>query len=201
MDSVKKEKLEAMERYRNGSQFLRVLMQFVLRVVLLGLFMSSPNWLPCFFSSVKFFFLVRVPEICAMAAGPRFIFMISNVIIVILVGGSRAPKNPAERVGLYEEYVMKIPSVQSLAMAEVKEKEAFSDQIVKAEASSEEKYEESEVDDVMEEEEEEGEEEEGEEEEEEGWLPAEELNKRVEDFIAMVNMQRKLEARMLICCE
>ncbi|KAG6493731.1 uncharacterized protein LOC121999686 [Zingiber officinale] len=190
MDSVKKEKLEAMERYRKGSQFLRVLMQFVLRVVLLGLFMSSPNWLPCFFSSVKFFFLVRVPKICTMAAGPRFIFMISNVIIVILVGGSRLPKNPAERVGLYEEYVMKSPTVQSLAMAEVKENEAFADQIVKAEALREEKDEESEVDDVMEEEE-----------EEEEWLPAEELNKRVEDFIAMVNKQRKLEAKMLICCE
>ncbi|KAJ4766027.1 hypothetical protein LUZ62_076402 [Rhynchospora pubera] len=38
-----------------------------------------------------------------------------------------------------------------------------------------------------------------EEEEIEGW-PAEELNKKVEDFIAKVNMQLRLEARMTISC-
>lgn len=129
--------------------------------------------------------------------------MISNVIIIILVGrDSKIPKNPAERVKLYEEYVMKSQSAQSLAMAEVKEKEkeAFAE-IVKAEALSEEKDEESEVEEVGEKEKEEDDVME-EEEKEEGWLlPAEELNKRVEDFIAMVNKQRKLEAKMLICCE
>lgn len=36
-------------------------------------------------------------------------------------------------------------------------------------------------------------------EEEEGWT-AEELNRRVEEFIAKINMQRIMEARMLICC-
>ncbi|KAL5223622.1 hypothetical protein ABZP36_010261 [Zizania latifolia] len=46
-------------------------------------------------------------------------------------------------------------------------------------------------------EEEDGEEEE---EEEEMELPADELNRRVEDFIARFNMERQLEARMLVCC-
>lgn len=45
-------------------------------------------------------------------------------------------------------------------------------------------------------------EEEGEEEEEdETGLPTEELNRRVEDFIARFNMERQLEeARMIVCC-
>ncbi|KAM1859776.1 hypothetical protein ACFX13_012032 [Malus domestica] len=38
-------------------------------------------------------------------------------------------------------------------------------------------------------------------EEEKAGIPAEELNKRVEDFIARVNKQRWLEARFLVCCE
>ncbi|KAG6511621.1 hypothetical protein ZIOFF_029696 [Zingiber officinale] len=183
MDSVKVEKLEAMERYRNGAdRFLRVLVQFMLRALLLGLFMSSPNWLPCFFSSAKFF----IAKAIAMAAGPKFVFMVSNVIIVVLVGESRLSKKPAERVEIYEEYLMKSQPAQSLAMAEVKEKEGFDDE-AKAEALIEEK--EEEVSEVEEEEEVEG----------EGSLPAEELNRRVEDFIAKVNLQRQLEAKMLIC--
>ncbi|XP_042381075.1 uncharacterized protein LOC121973788 [Zingiber officinale] len=186
MDSVKVEKLEAMERYRNGAdRFLRVLVQFMLRALLLGLFMSSPNWLPCFFSSAKFF----IAKAIAMAAGPKFVFMVSNVIIVVLVGESRLSKKPAERVEIYEEYLIKSQRAQSLAMAEVKEKEGFDDE-AKEEALIEEK--EEEVSEVEEEEEEvEG----------EGSLPAEELNRRVEDFIAKVNLQRQLEAKMLICCE
>ncbi|WRX15817.1 protein of unknown function DUF4408 - like 3 [Theobroma cacao] len=36
--------------------------------------------------------------------------------------------------------------------------------------------------------------------EEEAGLPAEELNKRVEQFIARVNKQRWLEAQLLVCC-
>lgn len=37
-------------------------------------------------------------------------------------------------------------------------------------------------------------------EEEDVGLPTDELNRRVEDFIARFNMERQLEARMLVCC-
>ncbi|XP_006664011.1 uncharacterized protein LOC102716362 [Oryza brachyantha] len=37
-------------------------------------------------------------------------------------------------------------------------------------------------------------------EEEDAGLPTDELNRRVEDFIARFNMERQLEARMLVCC-
>ncbi|KAF0888562.1 hypothetical protein E2562_014769 [Oryza meyeriana var. granulata] len=37
-------------------------------------------------------------------------------------------------------------------------------------------------------------------EEEDVGLPTDELNRRVEDFIARFNMERQIEARMLVCC-
>jgi hypothetical protein len=40
-----------------------------------------------------------------------------------------------------------------------------------------------------------------EEEEEESGLPPEELNRRVEEFIARVNKQRWLQAQLLVCCK
>jgi len=39
------------------------------------------------------------------------------------------------------------------------------------------------------------------EEEEESGLPPEELNRRVEEFIARVNKQRWLQAQLLVCCK
>jgi|UniRef100_A0A803QYE6 hypothetical protein len=41
----------------------------------------------------------------------------------------------------------------------------------------------------------------GEDESADGLLPTEELNKRVEEFIARINKQRWLEAKMMICCQ
>ncbi|WOL12627.1 hypothetical protein Cni_G21394 [Canna indica] len=204
MEAVKMEKLRAMEKYRR-SQFLHMLIQFVLRVVLLGLFMSSPNWVPSLCSCVKFFFAVCIPNMGAMITGPKFIFMVSNIIVVFLVGESRLSKSAAQ-TDVYDEYVTRSQSLQGASSVEVKENEEaiFVEPSLEENKDKDEKPEEEEGQVTKEgEEDKEKETEQGEvlqEEEDEG-LPAEELNRRVEDFIAKFNMQRKIEARMLICYE
>ncbi|CAL9118136.1 unnamed protein product [Musa textilis] len=199
MDALKMEKLQAMRSYRRNHFFL-VFLQYILRVVLVGLFLSCPNWLPSICSFAKFF-LVCLPNIGATVSGPKFVFVVSNIIIIFLVGESRLSKSPARHPGIYEDYVSRSQSLQRMVSVEVKEKEA-----VMVEPSLEETKEKDE--ETVEEEEEEVKGDAGEEEletereelleEEYEELPAEELNRRVEDFIAKVNMQRKLEARMLI---
>ncbi|CAL9054453.1 uncharacterized protein LOC135677676 [Musa acuminata AAA Group] len=200
MDPLKMEKLQAMRSYRRNHFFL-VFLHYILRVVLVGLFLSCPNWLPSICSFVKFFFLVCLPNIGATVSGPKFVFVVSNIIIIFLVGESRLSKSPAQHPGIYEDYVSRSQSLQRMASVEVKEKEAvmvepsFEEIKEKDEEAVAEEEEEVKGDAVEEElvtEREELLEEEYEE------LPAEELNRRVEDFIAKVNMQRKLEARMLI---
>ncbi|RWW04333.1 hypothetical protein BHE74_00012671 [Ensete ventricosum] len=204
MDPVKMEKLQAMRSYRRNHFFL-VFLQYVLRVVLVGLFLSCPNWLPSICSFVKFFFVVCLPNIGATVSGPKFVFVVSNIIIIFLVGESRLSKSPAQQPGIYEDYVSRrqsqsrSQSLQRMPSVEVKEKEAVmvEPSFEETKEKDEETVEEEEVKGDAGEEELETEREELLEEEYEE-LPAEELNRRVEDFIAKVNMQRKLEARMLI---
>ncbi|RRT69957.1 hypothetical protein B296_00011327 [Ensete ventricosum] len=96
-------------------------------------------------------------------------FVVSNIIIIFLVGESRLFKSSAQP-DTYDECMMRSQVPQLVATVGVKEEEAN----VEEEPSVDKAKEEEEV-------------------EEEG-RPAEELNRRVEDFIAKVTMQRK-EAR------
>ncbi|CAL9120636.1 unnamed protein product [Musa textilis] len=162
-----------MQRFKENA-FLLMAIQYSLRVVALGLFLSCLNWLPY----LRFFFLVSLPNVSSVVFGPKCLFVVSNIIILFLVGESRLTRQPP-RPDVYEEYVKRRRGLHGAARSEVKEKEA-------EEAEAEKGCD--------------GEEGAEREREEEKGLPAEELNRRVEDFIAKVNMQRKLEARMLICC-
>ncbi|WOL11442.1 hypothetical protein Cni_G20204 [Canna indica] len=149
------EKLQAAETVR--TRFLPLLIQFILRIVALGLFLSCPNWFPMLYTYLKFLFLVYHPNTTTTFLGHKCLFIISNIIIIFLVGDGRRKKQPNEP-DVYEEYVKKSQSLERVACGDIKEKE----------------------------------------EAEEKGLPVEELNRRVEYFIAKVNMQRKLEARTLI---
>ncbi|KAJ0972557.1 hypothetical protein J5N97_020516 [Dioscorea zingiberensis] len=129
-----------------------------------------------------------------MISRPKCLFFLCNIIIIILVGESRFSKNSPEP-DIYEEYVKRNEILR-------KEKEA---QVANIPLVGDQK---KERDEEIEKEEEKEEEEEGEEEEtecnedidrdEDEGLLLEELNRRAEDFIARVNMQRSLEARMLL---
>ncbi|CAL9192134.1 uncharacterized protein LOC135613899 [Musa acuminata AAA Group] len=165
---MKVDKLQAMERFKENT-YLSMAIQYSLRVVALGLFLSCLNWLPY----LRLFFLVSLPNVSSVVFGPNCLFVVSNIIIIFLVGESRLTRQPP-RPDVYEEYVKRRRGLHGAACSEAKEAEA-----------------EKGCD---------GQEGVGREREEEKGLPAEELNRRVEDFIAKVNMQRKLEPRMLICC-
>ncbi|KAJ0961132.1 hypothetical protein J5N97_000907 [Dioscorea zingiberensis] len=128
-----------------------------------------------------------------MISRPKCLFFLCNIIIIFLVGESRFSKNSPEP-DIYEEYVKRNEILR-------KEKEA---QVANIPLVGDQKKErDEEIEKEEEKEEEEGEEEETEcnedidRDEDEGLL-LEELNRRAEDFIARVNMQRSLEARMLL---
>ena len=211
MDSIKLEKYQAMKRYNYNDNFLLSLIQYSLLLVLLGLFLSSPLWLPTLCSSTKLFFIESLPMVVGIVLGPKCLFLVFNLIIVFLVGESRLSSSSA-KPDIYEEYVTHTKSLERVSSSEDKGYEvAVVSPLVEDKKENEEEDEKEEEEEEKEEgkkeervlNEEEGEEEEfGEDKEarEERGLPAEELNKRVEDFIARVNKQRRLEARMLVCC-
>ncbi|CAA7396290.1 unnamed protein product [Spirodela intermedia] len=189
MDAVKIEKLQAMRRH-SKNRFLINLCQYLLFLLCFGLFLSSPLWLPKVIVFLWRFFFLHLPTMGERLLCPKCLFLLGNLIVVFLVGDSKLSGRPP-RPGLYEEYVDRSEALRRPA--------SISDTL-KGEEPSEPYMEEQEGREYRwgeEEEEEPEEEEEEEEEEEKNALPAEELNKRVEDFIARVNSQRSLEARLI----
>nr|XP_010927757.1 uncharacterized protein LOC105049719 [Elaeis guineensis] len=189
MDTTKMERLQAMKRYRRRQrQFLPSPIQYFVAILLLGLLLSSPLWHPTIFSSLKLFYFAFLPNLHATVFGPKCLFIVCNLIVVFLVSESKLSKSSLSP-DIYEEYMNRNTNRWRLSTGESKKGSAFK----KAFA-------------------EEGEEEKGgggweeveggyEELDEEGKKGLDELNRRVEDFIARVNKQRRLEARMLLCYE
>ncbi|XP_010926814.1 uncharacterized protein [Elaeis guineensis] len=192
MDTTKIEKLQAMKRYRSRRQFLPSLIQYLVAIMLLGLFLSSPLWLPTIFSSLKLFFFVFLPNLHAVVFGPKCLFIVCNLIVIFLISESKFSKSSLTPPDIYEEYMNRNTNVRRLSTGKSKKGSACKKAFI--------------------EEGEEGEEEKGgggweeveggyEELDGEGEKGLDELNRRVEDFIAKVNKQRRLEARMLLCYE
>lgn len=153
-------------------------------------------------------------------------FIVFNVIVAFLVGESKllgSESSPAPN-DIYEEYVersRRLRGVQHKYFNDLGEEKKEDNNLEVLHVSKEIVYEDKEIalehkedkhdHQKLEEEEAEAEDEEFKEaenndeyeerdgqEESEG-MPAEELNRRVEDFIARINKQRWLEARILIC--
>ncbi|RWR87012.1 DUF4408 domain-containing protein [Cinnamomum micranthum f. kanehirae] len=204
MDVVALEKLQAMKRYNRKNHFLQRLFQFSLTAFVLGLCASKGLASLCSF--MKLFFFGSLPNIGAFVFGPKCLFVLGNMIVIYLVGesklvGSSSSDSPTSDA--YDEYVKHSRGLIKLSTKERKEK---------SEVSLVEENVEVVTETIVEDEEKKGREEEkkGREDknmkkgvvdldrEEEFGLPADELNKRVEDFIARVNEQRKLEAKMMV---
>lgn len=192
MDIIQIEKLQAMKRYRKR-KLIPTLSQYLLSIVMLGLFLSSPLWIfkLSYYISATFSSLFRLRNIIS---GPKCLFFLFNIIIIFLVGESKLSKSsPAPDI--YEEYVKRNERLirkdkevkkEVLFIEEKKER----DEEIEKEENKEENEEMLVCDD----------EEDMDGEDEDEGLPLEELNKRAEDFIARFNMQRRLEARMLVSC-
>ncbi|KAE8023723.1 hypothetical protein FH972_009391 [Carpinus fangiana] len=168
---------------------------------------------------MKHFLFISLPNISAFFVNPKCLFIVVNVIVVFLVGESRLVGSNSSPVDeIRDQYVerscgLRGHSSSALQLQEIKEEGSTSevhdngDCQVLLEQKEERKFTDQDgvnmVEDkeVLKEEEEEevvkaeGDDDHEEEEEEEAGLPAEELKKRAEEFIARVNKQMWLEPK------
>ncbi|XP_072981714.1 uncharacterized protein [Typha angustifolia] len=198
MDSIKSEKLQAIRRYKM-KQFLSGLMTMhALASVLALTFHARPSWLPKL-CSLSRFFSVCLPSIGYVLIIPKWFFIIVNIIIIFLVCEPESKLSTAEEEepDMQEEYVERRASLRGMATGEDKRRQESTAE----DSLIEEEEKDGEVVEKTEEQEEERShgraclELDGEEEEEIEKLSAEEFNRRVEDFIANMNMQMRSEAR------
>ncbi|KAJ4710791.1 Zinc finger E-box-binding homeobox 1 [Melia azedarach] len=189
-------KLLAMKNQKKG-YFIYNLMIYSLTGLACSLFCCYPYWFSSLSCSIKQFLFIHFPYIFSSFCNPKWLFIIANVIIVFLVGesnlmSSSANSSPAN--DFYDEYVERCRRIRGTASTFPEKKE---------EKKPHERQRVDEVKEVIKAKEAsvEGEEEKERDGEEEAGLPTEELNKRVEEFIARVNKQRWLEARSLVCCK
>ncbi|KAG8365853.1 hypothetical protein BUALT_Bualt17G0015100 [Buddleja alternifolia] len=217
--STKGEKFQAMKNYKRA-HFLYNFVLYSLTSLITCLFFSYPFWFP----SVKHF-LFSLPNNISLFFNAKCLFIVGNLIVFILIGESKltqsSTKSPTSDI--YDEYVARSRSnarkvnlnkeqeeespKQSLKIVEKKhvnegkiyhEEKKKEMRLSKSMHHHEEKKKglrtsKSEVwskREIVKREKTKGEK------EEELYVPREELNKRVEAFIARVNKQRLLEAKI-----
>ncbi|XP_062208721.1 uncharacterized protein LOC133910225 [Phragmites australis] len=158
-------------RRRRQQQLLRLrtLTLNMVATFVLCLLLTSPVWFPRLCSLLGFFFLTTLPDLAtAFLLSPKCLFVVGNLIVAFLVSESRLkPRRdqPSLVNEIHEEHVKRNTATIAQAMTAAV---AVDHSAFVGAVDEEEK------------------EEEGEE---------EELHKRVEDFIARVKKQRKLEAK------
>nr|CAD1820172.1 unnamed protein product [Ananas comosus var. bracteatus] len=122
MDTVQIEKLLAMKRYAKKQLLISNLVQYSLQASVLGLFLSSPSWLPRLYCTAKL--------LLSATMGPKCLFILSNIIIIFLVGESKISRPPPER-DAYEDCAARSPGirggVESDAVDDQREESAVED--------------------------------------------------------------------------
>ncbi|KAM3334968.1 hypothetical protein ACQJBY_029402 [Aegilops geniculata] len=183
MDPISIEKIRAMRKYRRNrkqQQLLPALVPYLVATCgVLCLLLTSPAWFPGVCSLLVSFLLTTLPDLAtAFLLSPKCLFVVGNLIVAFLIAQSRlAPRSqPASELDVddvHEERVKR--SVAPMTAKATATTVVFSDDSVLVEGvwvGEKEKEEEVVV-------------EQGE----------EELEKRVDDFIARVKRQRKLEGK------
>lgn len=173
MDSLKIDKILAMNKYKRGTQeqnllsrgiHIPTIVKYALTTLTLLIFASSPVWVPEILYA-------SLPNMMSFFVGPKFLFIVCNLIVVILVSESKFSRASSAR-DVYEEklwknlsYKMPPPSVAKPSLGgnegREREEEVFVGEV-----------------------------------EEEGDVV--ELHKKVEDFIAKVKSQRRVEAKVFL---
>ncbi|KAL5726887.1 hypothetical protein ACHQM5_000132 [Ranunculus cassubicifolius] len=192
---IVKLKQQVRSKYKKR-EFFDTLILYCFTVLSCCLLFSAPFWLPSLVSSTKAFIFVSVPSIGALFFTPKCLFVVCNIIIIFLIGESKYVRSSSSTDNeIYDEYVKRAATIQTQPKPE---KQEVVDIKTIAEENKEiieeQGAEENNVENVIEDEYGDGKEEEDEVE-----LPAKELNKKFDDFIAKINNQRRLEARQLVC--
>lgn len=185
MDPMSIEKIRAMRKYRRNRKQQQLLLPalapyLVATCAVLCLLLTSPAWFPGLCSLLVSFLLTTLPDLAtAFLLSPKCLFVVGNLIVAFLIAQSRlAPRSQPGSVldvdDVHEEHVKRniTPTTAKAATAATV---VFSDDSVLVQGVWE------------------GEKEKKVEVQEEG---EEELEKRVDDFIARVKRQRKLEGKI-----
>ena len=187
MDAAQIKKIQAMNRYKRR-QLLDNLYFYFLTALTCILFCCTTLCLPCISTLLRVFFFVRIPSYLNVLLSSKFLFIIGNFIIVVLVIDSRilSSSNQTNEV-YYDEYIKSSQRPQNPIpkKGNVQLKKHVSENVERKKEHKE------------------GCEGEGydEEEEEEPSLhsDSDELNRRADDFIARINKQKRLELSLLQC--
>ncbi|CAO1942866.1 unnamed protein product [Urochloa humidicola] len=183
MDPIIIEKIRAMNKYSKSrrQQLLPTLSIYLVAIFVVCLLLTGPAWFPSLCSHLGCFLLTTLPDfVTAFLLSPKCLFVIGNLIVAFLIGESRlAPRRDEDQPSLvneiHEEHVkrnMTMVTKATTAAVVVADHRASVAAVVVADHSAS-------VEAVGEEVE----------------VKEEELHKRVEDFIARVKKQRKLEAK------
>ncbi|GAV82251.1 DUF4408 domain-containing protein [Cephalotus follicularis] len=164
------------------------------------LFCLSPFWYPSLCSSLKFFLFNSLPKITSVLLTPKSLFIVGNLIVVVLIGQSKffaTDISPVSDV-YYDEYIVRCRSLRTCYSLEDKKERNVENGFVKEICEDEDglfkkkgllkgkivgkrrEDMDSGVDQLT--------------------LPAEELSRRADNFIARVNRRRRIEARQLVYC-
>ncbi|KAK9668927.1 hypothetical protein RND81_13G096400 [Saponaria officinalis] len=204
MDSINVDKIQALKKYKQ-QEFINSLMFYPLVALISVLFCSTPFWFPCLYSSTKTFFFVSIPKILTFFLNPKSLFILGNLIIVFLLKESKTKSSNSSKQRNLDDFrdAKEVVNMRQRALTSLIDERVVEvqNEVMEVEEGSEEGEEkignESEVfsDELLEEND-----------EMEGFvcdeILTEDLNKRAEDFIAMVNKQIRLEAnceQVLLC--
>ncbi|PIA33836.1 hypothetical protein AQUCO_04000126v1 [Aquilegia coerulea] len=123
MDSIRIEKLQAMNKYKKSTQFLDNFILYCFTALTCSILCSSPFWLPSLYSSTKAFLFVSLPSIGVLFFNPKCLFILCNVIVIFLIGESKfvSSKSSPDTDEIYDEYVKRSASFRRQPNLEEKE--------------------------------------------------------------------------------
>jgi Domain of unknown function (DUF4408) len=177
MDSLRIEKILSMKKYNNKRTQVQKnlflprapsIVNYALTTLTLVLFVTSPVWVPEVLCHLKLIFYASLPNMISFFTGPKFLFVVCNLIVIILVSESKLSQAPSTQE-MYEEKLRKKLSNREPSQSIFKASLGGDDEREKEEENSF-----------------------GEVEEEGDPI---ELHKKVEDFIAKVKTQRRVEEK------